>query len=101
MECKVLLFSNNFVRGVSRIPKHTKATTRSVQKKRCFQKFRKIHRKIPVPKLKPVQEPEEPGLRTATLLKMRPWHRSFPVNSAKFKEHLFYNFLRTPLDYCF
>ena len=56
---------------------------------------------MPVPKLKPVQEPEEPGLRTATLLKMRLWHRSFPVNSAKFKEHLFYNFLRTPLDYCF
>ena len=31
----------------------------------------------------------------ATLLKKRLWHRCFPVNFAKFQEHLFY---RTPLD---
>ena len=30
-----------------------------------------------------------PGLRPATLLKKRPWHRYFPVNSAKFLRTLF------------
>ena len=37
-------------------------------KKRCSWKFRKIHRKTPVP---------------ATLLKKRLWHWCFPVNFAK------------------
>ena len=39
-----------------------------------------------------------PGLRTATLLKKRPWHRCFPVNFAKLLRTPFY---RTPLDDCF
>ena len=44
-------------------------------KKRCSQKFHKIHRKVA-------------GLRPATLFKKSLWHRCFPVNFAKF--------LRTP-----
>ena len=42
-------------------------------KKRCSQKFRKIHGKAPVP---------EP--LSTTLLKKRLWHRCFPVNFEKF-----------------
>ena len=38
------------------------------------------------------------GIRPATLLKKRLWHRCFPVNFAKSKEHLFY---RTSLSDCF
>ena len=41
----------------------------------CSEKFRKIHKKTPVPE-------------SATLFKKRPWHRCFPVNFVKF--------LRTP-----
>ena len=45
-------------------------------KKRCSKKFRKIHRKTPVP--------GSLFYRPATLLKMRLWHRCFPMNFAKF-----------------
>ena len=38
------------------------------------------------------------GLRPATLLKKRLWHKCFPVNLWNFSKHLFY---RTPLDGCF
>ena len=38
------------------------------------------------------------GLRPATLLKKRPWHRCFPVSFAKFLRTPFY---RRPLDDCF
>ena len=38
------------------------------------------------------------GLRHATLLKKRLWHRCFPVNCAKSRKTLFY---RTPSDDCF
>ena len=38
------------------------------------------------------------GLRPATLLKGRLWHRCFPVNFAKFVRAPLY---RTPLDDCF
>ena len=38
------------------------------------------------------------GLRPATLLKKRLWHRCFPVNFVKFQEHLFF---RTPPGDCF
>ena len=38
------------------------------------------------------------GLRPATLLKKRLWHRCFLVNFAKFQRNLFY---RTPPDDCF
>ena len=48
---------------------------------RCSLKFCKIHGKTPVPE-------SYAGLRPATLLKKRLWHRCFPVNLAKF--------LRTP-----
>ena len=54
-------------------------------KKRCSQKFRKIHRKTPVPE---ALFCTVAGLEPATLLKKRLWHKSFPVNFAKF--------LRTP-----
>ena len=54
-------------------------------KKRCSWKFRKIHRKTPVPES---LFNKVAGLRPATLLKKRLWHRCFPVNFAKF--------LRTP-----
>ena len=53
--------------------------------KQCSWKFRKIHRKTPVPESlfnKVV------GLKPATLLKKSLWHRCFSVNFAKF--------LRTP-----
>ena len=39
-----------------------------------------------------------PGLRPATLLKKKLWHRCFSVNFAKSLRPLFY---RTPLDDCF
>ena len=44
-------------------------------RKRCSWKFRKIHRKTPVPCQ---------SLGPATLLKKRLWRRCFPVNFAKF-----------------
>ena len=37
---------------------------------------------------------QDSGLRHATLLKKRLWHRCFPANFVKFSEHLFY---RTPV----
>ena len=42
-------------------------------KKMCSWKFQKIHRKTPVP-----------GLRPATLLKKRLWYRCYLVNVVKF-----------------
>ena len=53
--------------------------------KKVFLEFRKIHRKTPVPES---LFNKVAGLRPATLLKKRLWHRCFPVNFAKF--------LRTP-----
>ena len=63
-------------------------------KKRCSYKFRKIHRKTPVPEC---LFKESCKLRSATLLKT---HRCFPVNFTKFSrttfltEHLWW----LPLD---
>ena len=56
-------------------------------KKRFSEKFCKIHRKAPVPEsfFNKVD-----GMRAATLLKRRLWHRCLPVNFAKF--------LRTPFS---
>ena len=54
--------------------------------KRCFQKFRKIHRKTPVPE--PLFD-KVAILRPAPLLKKRRWHRCFPMNFAKFFRALF------------
>ena len=53
--------------------------------KRFSYKFHKIHRKTSVPIL---FFNKVAGLRPASLLKKRPWHRCFPLNFAKF--------LRTP-----
>ena len=53
--------------------------------KRVSYKLLKIHRKAPVPEF---FFNKIAGLRAATLLKKKLWHRCFPVNSAKF--------LRTP-----
>ena len=47
-----------------------KHSTRGVLQKRCSWKFRKIHRKTPMPE-------------SATLLKKRLWHRCIPVNFVK------------------
>ena len=66
-------------------PKVQKRSPRSVLSKKCSEKFRKFYRKTPVPESffnKVV------GLKPATLLKKRLWHRCFPVNFVKF--------LRTP-----
>ena len=49
-------------------------------KKRCSYKFRKIHRKTPVPES---LFNKVAALRPATLLKKRLWHRYFPVNFVK------------------
>ena len=57
-----------------------------------FLKFRKIHKKTPVPESKVV------GLRPATLLKKRLRHRCFPMNFAKLLRTPFY---RTPPADCF
>ena len=51
------------------------------KKNRRSYKFRKIHRKTPVPSF---FVNKVAGLRPATLLKKRLWHRSFPVNFVKF-----------------
>ena len=53
--------------------------------KRCSYKFRKIHRKTPVPQS---EENTSDRPRPATLLKKRLWHKCFLVNFVKF--------LRTP-----
>ena len=50
-------------------------------KKSCSWTFHKIHRKTPVPFL---IKWHASGLRPATLLKKRLWHRCFPVNFSKF-----------------
>ena len=63
--------------------------------KRCSWKFCKIFRKTPV---RVSFLNKVAGLRRATLLKKRLWHRCFPVNFAKFVATPFY---RTPLDDCF
>ena len=39
------------------------------------------------------------GFRAVTLLKKKPWHRCFPVNSAKFLRTPFFN--KTPPGECF
>ena len=54
-------------------------------KKSCSKKFREIPRKTPVPES---LFNKVAGLRPATLLKKRLWHRCFPGNFVKF--------LRTP-----
>ena len=59
---------------------YQKQSPEAFRKKRCFQKFRKIHRETPVP--------ESLFLRSTNLLKKRLWHKCFPVYFAKF--------LRTP-----
>ena len=66
--------------------------------KRCSLNFRKIHRKIPVPES--IFFKKVAGLRPATLLKKRLWHRWFSVNFAKFFKNIFF-FYRTLLDDCF
>ena len=49
--------------------------------------------------------PQHLGLRPATLLKKRPWHRCFPVNFAKFlripfvTEHLWWLLLKKRLEW--
>ena len=48
---------------------------------RCSWKFRKFHMKIPVPES---LFNKVAGLRPATLLKKRLWHKCFPMNFAKF-----------------
>ena len=71
--------------GVGKSTVISEAVAQRCSVKKVFLKFRKIHRKTPVP------EPlfnKVAGLRPATLLKKRLWHRCFPVNFAKF--------LRTP-----
>ena len=55
-------------------------------KKMCSWKFHKIHRKTPVPE---TFFNKVAGLRPATLLKKRLWHRCFPVNFAKFLRTIF------------
>ena len=59
---------------------------RGVLRKRRPQKFRKIHRKIPLPES---LFNKVAGISLATLLKKRLWHRWFPMNFAKW-EHFFY-----------
>ena len=54
--------------------------------KRCSWKYRKIHRKIPVPEC--LFFNKVAGPMPATFFKKKLWHRCFPVNFAKF--------LRTP-----
>ena len=63
--------------------------------KRFSYKFHKIHRKTSVPIL---FFNKVAGLRPASLLKKRPWHRCFPLNFAKFLRTPFY---RRPLGDCF
>ena len=58
-------------------------------------KFRKIHRKTPVPES---LFNKVAVLRPATLLKKRLWYRCFPVNFVKFLRTRFY---RTRLGDCF
>ena len=62
-----------------------KQSSRGVLWKRCFWKFRKIHRKTPAPEslFNKVADP-----RATNLWKKSFWHSCFPVNFAKF--------LRTP-----
>ena len=48
--------------------------------KKCYWKFRNIHRKTPVPESFLIKLQALP----ATLLKKRLWYRCFPVNLAKF-----------------
>ena len=55
--------------------------------KRCSQKFRKIHKKTPLPES---LFNKVSGLRPATVLKKRLWHRCFPVNFAKFLKTPFF-----------
>ena len=58
-----------------------------VSVKRCSWKFRKIHRKTPVPESFCYNVA---GLRPATLIKKRLWHRCFPMNFAKFLRTSFF-----------
>ena len=51
--------------------------------KKCSHKFRKIHRKTKTPVRESLFN-KVVGLRPATLLKKRPWHRWFPVNFVRF-----------------
>ena len=78
-------------------------------KKRCSQKFRKIHRKTPMPwsffnKVGGLYGeiyvfcPNAEKCRPVTLFKKNLWYRCFPVNLRIFQEHLFY---RRPPDDCF
>ena len=70
-------------------------------KKGVLTNFTKIHRKTPVPES---LFNEVAGLRSATLLKKRLWHRCFPVNFAKFLrtpfiiEHVWWLFLNFPAN---
>ena len=62
-----------------------KQSSKGVLLKRRSWNFHKIHRKTPVPES---LFSKVAGLRTATSLKKRLWHRWFPANFVKF--------LRTP-----
>ena len=74
-------------------------------KKRCSQKFRKIHRKTPVPEslfhkvagLRPAALKKRPWHRPPTLPKKRLCHKCFVVNFARFLRSPFY---RTPPGDC-
>ena len=57
----------------------SEAATRG--KRKCSRKFRKIHRKTPVPES---LFQKIASLRLATLLKKRLWHRRFSLSFAKF-----------------
>ena len=49
--------------------------------KKCYSKFWKIHRRTPVQQ---TLFTRVAGLRSATLLKKRLWHRGFPLNFEKY-----------------
>ena len=77
MKCFYIFISGSNALGESLTQKQPQEV---FYKKRCSQKFRKIHQSLFFNKVA--------GLRLATLLKKKLWHRSVPVSFTKF--------LRTP-----
>ena len=66
---------------------HTqKQSPGGVLRKRCSEQFRTIHRKTTLPES---LFNKVAGLRLATLMKKRPWHRCFRMNFAKYLRTLF------------
>ena len=80
---KKLFFETESVVRIRKI----KQSSGGVLQKRCSYKFRKIHRKIPVPESL-IFVPE--NLIKFFLLKKRLWYKCFPVNFAKFLRTLFF-----------